>query len=116
MAERHPADDAQRHPERQKTFKKCSWAYATSGRDIAPPSPRPMSRSLMPSDNLSMLWSGRLVKANDPVLQIAERRDERGFLRDVGAFDRGRVLNAPMRRHRLARPQRAGSPAALSQP
>src|ERR1700730_15687450 len=44
----------------------------------------------------------------DPVIEKAVRFNERRFLRDVGALDFGRVFDAPMRGHRLARPNRAG--------
>ncbi len=47
-------------------------------------------------------------EGGDAVLEIAERRDERRFLLDVGALDGGGIFDAPMRRHRLSRPHRAG--------
>ena len=40
------------------------------------------------------------------VAQVAERRHEGALLFDVSSFDRRRVFDAPMRRHRLAGPNR----------
>ena len=65
-----------------------------------------MSRSLVPSESLSMLRRGRLMKVADAVLHVAECSLERRLLLQIGAFDGSRVLDAPMRRHRLAGPDR----------
>jgi hypothetical protein len=43
----------------------------------------------------------------DAIPQIAERRNECLFLLDVRAIDRGRIFDAPVRRHWLPRPYRA---------
>ena len=48
-------------------------------------------------------------------LRRSERRSESALLFEVGSYDSGRVFNAPMRGHRLPRPDRTASPAALSQ-
>ena len=42
-----------------------------------------------------------------PVLELGERPEERAALLLVGAFDGRGILDAPVRRHRLARPDRA---------
>ena len=63
MSKADTCDDAQGNPERQVAFEKVHDGYATSGRRVVAPSPRPMSRSRVPSDSRSMLSSGRLVKA-----------------------------------------------------
>src|SRR3546814_5757522 len=44
----------------------------------------------------------------DAVLHVAEGRNEGGFLLDIRPIDGGRVFDAPMSCHRLARPDRAG--------
>src|SRR6202043_2224709 len=55
MPERDARDDAQGHPEREIAFEQVHDGYATSGRDLVAPSPRPISRSRVPSDSRSML-------------------------------------------------------------
>ena len=55
-------DDTEGHPQREITFEQVHRDYATSGRELVAPSPRPISRSRVPSDRRSMLCSGRLVK------------------------------------------------------
>jgi len=59
---------------------------------------------LRAKSRLSRLSIGMCCENRNAIPQIAEGRNERLFLLDVGAFDRGRVFDPPMRRHRLPRP------------
>ena len=58
---------------------------------------------------------GKCGEGRDPVPEIAKGRDERPLLLDFAAFDGGRILDAPVGRHRLAGQNGQVSPAALSQ-
>ena len=52
--------------------------------------------------------NGKRRESPDPVAEIAERAHESGLPGNLRPFDRGRVFDSPMRRHRLPRPDRAG--------
>ena len=50
----------------------------------------------------------QIYEDGNSVLEVARRQDEGRFLLDIGSFDSGRVFDAPMRGHRLPRPDRTG--------
>ena len=82
--------------------------HATSERGLVAPSSVPISLSFAVSDNLSRLLIGRFDEDGNPVPDVARRGDEGRLLLNVRSLDGGRVFDAPMGGHRLARPDRAG--------
>ncbi len=72
------------------------------------PSVRPMSCRRRRERQPVQRRHRQVDEQRDAVLEVAERGDEGTLLVDVAAFDGGRVLDAPVRGDRLARPQRTG--------
>jgi hypothetical protein len=67
--------------------------------DIAQPSPERQTIDAL---------QRQACEDGNSIFEIAQRCNERGFLLYFRALGFGRVFNAPMRRHRLAGPYRAG--------
>ena len=76
---------------------------------------RAARRALLPADVLELGRERQIVEAGerqrdeglDAVAQKAKGRGEGALLLDLGALDGGGVRDAPMRRHRMAGPERA---------
>ncbi len=112
LAEADAGRDARQHPDRQVAFKE---AELSGWRSHRPPSPA-AGRSRRASACKRIRSSdakGRLQEDPDAMFERAEGVAERQHSLRLAAFDRGRILDAPMRRHRLARPDRAGLAGGL---
>src|SRR3954466_5729659 len=66
-------------------------------------------------DDMRVLGHSAPLERTGPVAQVFEHLNEGPLLLKVGALDRGRVLNAPMRGRGVPSQTGQASPVALSQ-
>ncbi len=72
------------------------------------PARRPISRSARAQRGRVDCVDRQGRQRGDAVLNETQRGDEGGFLLAIRALDGGGIFDAPMRRHRMARPDRTG--------